>query len=109
EALICRAMMSLIVSSTSSKPAPLTSPFTSPGKHRKYYVISAGKRTGVFDSWLPYVQSLTSGVSGNCQKSYTTYDEACDVYQDLKAQGLVRIVRNCGDEDIFGLLEDAME
>jgi hypothetical protein len=57
----------------------------------------------------PYVQSLTSGVSGNCQKSYPTYDEALDVYQDLKARGLIRIIRNRGDESLFGPVEDAME
>ncbi|KIL55028.1 hypothetical protein M378DRAFT_55446, partial [Amanita muscaria Koide BX008] len=74
---------------------------------RKYYVVSAGRRTGVFDSW-PYVQSLTSGVSGNCQKSYTTYEEAVSVYQHLKANGLVRVIRNRGDESFFGSIEDAM-
>lgn len=110
------------------KSAHTTSPFTTPGRRRKYYVVSAGKCTGVFDSWLystsyilistiylfqllnrPYVQSITSGVSGNCQKSYTTYDEAWEVYQDLKASGLVRIIRNRGDEDLFGPVEDAIK
>jgi hypothetical protein len=57
----------------------------------------------------PYVQSLTFRVSGNCQKSYTMYDEALGVYQDLKVNNLVRIVRNYGDKNIFGLVEDAME
>jgi hypothetical protein len=66
-----------------------------------YYDLSVPNR--------PYVQSLTSGVSGNCQKSYATYDEALGVYQDLKVNGLVRIVRNRGDENIFGPVEDAVE
>ena len=56
-----------------------------------------------------YVQSLTSGVSRNCQKSYATYDEALDVYQDLKASGLLRVVRNRGDDHLFGPVEDAIE
>jgi hypothetical protein len=51
------AMGSLIVSSPPRKPAPLVSPRTTPGKRQKYYVVSAGKRTGVFDSW--FVLSLS--------------------------------------------------
>jgi hypothetical protein len=57
----------------------------------------------------PYVQSLTFGVSGSCQKSYATYNEALNIYQELKASGLVRIARNCGDENFFGPVEDAIE
>ncbi|KAF8501151.1 hypothetical protein F5888DRAFT_1632916 [Russula emetica] len=96
EELICRAMTSFVISlpltpALRKSAVHTTSPFTPPGRRQKYYVVSAGKRTGVFDSWLPYVQSLTSGVSGNCQKSYATYDKAHDVYQDLKESGLLRI------------------
>lgn len=57
----------------------------------------------------PYVHSLTSGVSGSCQKSYVTYDEALGVYRDLKANGLIRVVRDRGDESVFGPIEDAVE
>jgi hypothetical protein len=57
----------------------------------------------------PYVHSLTSRVSGSCQKSYTTYDEALDVYRDLKACGIVRVVREPGDEITFGPIEEAVE
>lgn len=60
-------------------------------------------------SYRPYVQSITSGVSGNCQKSYPTYDEALEDYLDLKARGLIRIVRNRGDENVFGPIENAVQ
>lgn len=118
-------MASLVVASPLRKLTTPASPTTSPRKHKKYYVVSAGKRTGVFDSWYvplpcifpmdwqflnrPYVQSLISGVSGNCQKSYATYDEALDVYHDLKAQGLVKIIRDRGDDSFFGPVENAVE
>ncbi|KAH9956389.1 hypothetical protein BGW80DRAFT_1130732, partial [Lactifluus volemus] len=75
---------------------------------KKYYVVSAGKRTGVFDSWLYLIFLSYYDLSRNCQKSYATYDEALGVYQDLKVNGLVRIVRNRGDENIFGPVEDAV-
>ena len=118
-------MASLIVSSSSRNPGLSVSSFPSPGRRRKYYVVSVGKRTGVFDNWSvllsylllrdlfifirPYVHKLTSGVSGSCQKSYATYDEARGVYLDLKEQGLVRVVRDPGDDVAFGLLEDAVQ
>ena len=36
------------------------------------------------------------------------YNEALDVYRELKANGIVRIIRNRGDEALFGPVEDAM-
>jgi hypothetical protein len=48
-------------------------------------------------------------VSGNCQKSYTTYAEALSVYAHLKESRLVRVVRKPGDEALFGPDEEAME
>jgi hypothetical protein len=57
----------------------------------------------------PYVQSLTSGVRGSCQKSYPSYYEAVKSYNDLKEAGLVRVVRNPEDEILYGSLEDALE
>jgi hypothetical protein len=38
-----------------------------------------------------------------------TYDEALGVYRDLKANGLIRVVRDRGDESVFGPIEDAVE
>ena len=55
------------------------------------------------------MQSLTSGASGSCQKSYSTYDEALSIYQGIKAKGLVRIIRDPGDEVFFGRIEDAIQ
>src|SRR6266852_5319269 len=49
-----------ITSLPPQKSTHTTSPFTTPGKRRKYYVVSAGKRTGVFDNWLYYLFSFLS-------------------------------------------------
>jgi hypothetical protein len=57
----------------------------------------------------PYVQSLTSGVKGSCQKSYSTYYEALGSYNNLKESGLVRVVRNPEDEILYGPLDEAVE
>jgi len=89
-----------------SKRTPFPPPPTTPSK--KYYVVTRGKCTGVFNSW-PYVQALIHGMSGNCHKSYPTYEEACRAYQDAKGKGLVEIIRHCGDEERFGSDEMAME
>jgi hypothetical protein len=48
-------------------------------------------------------------MSGNCQKSYPTYAEASSVYRKIKAKGLVRIIRDPGDEEYFGSLEHAVQ
>lgn len=139
EASICHAMASLEVSSANKTqlstrhppgyPFRLPSPPTTPSKRKKYYVVAVGKCTGVFDNWFvdcftsrspslprftefldrPYVQSLTSGVSGNCHVSYISYSEAFASYMDLKARGLVKIVRMRGDERRFGPLKEAMQ
>lgn len=57
----------------------------------------------------PYVQSLMSGVVGNCQKSYPTHSKALSVYQNIKARGLVQVIRDPGDEIFFGHIEDAIQ
>jgi Caulimovirus viroplasmin len=121
-------MLSLSVSSNPSNSVP-SSPSTTPGRGKKYYVVSVGKCTGVFNNWFtlyfflsrlthdsflfdlnrPYVQSLTSGVTGGCQKSYPTYNEALSVYREIKGKGLVQIIRDPGDEIFFGSIEDAMQ
>jgi len=36
------------------------------------------------------------------------YNEALNVYKDLKASGLIRIIRNYGDDIFFGPVEDAI-
>lgn len=57
----------------------------------------------------PYTHSLTSGVAGNCFKSYQTYEEAWEVYLDLKKKGVLKVVRNVGDDVVFGSLENAIQ
>ena len=57
----------------------------------------------------PYVHNLTSGVRGNCHKSYSTFTEAQTVYTQLRAIGLVRVVRNRGDEIEFGPIGDVVQ
>jgi hypothetical protein len=57
----------------------------------------------------PYVQALINGVSGNCHKSFPTYDEACRAFQDAKGKGLVEIISHRGDEERFRSDESAME
>ena len=56
-----------------------------------------------------YVHSLTSGVTGSCQKSYRTYSEASSVYQEIKVKGLLKIIRDPGDEVHFGSVEYAIQ
>ncbi|KAF8483376.1 hypothetical protein DFH94DRAFT_679922 [Russula ochroleuca] len=100
------AMTSLIVLPPPSTP-PFFSLFTTSTMPQKFYIVFVGKCTGIFDDW-PLVSSITSGVSGNCHKSYRTYNEAVNAYRDLKARGLVRVVRNPGDDAIFGPTESLM-
>lgn len=56
-----------------------------------------------------HIHKYMSRVSGNCQKSYTTFGEASEIYRNLKANGLVRIIREPGDENFFGPLDEAIQ
>lgn len=56
-----------------------------------------------------YVESITSGVTGGSQKSYPTYSEALSVYSQLKSRGLLQVIRDPGDEWLFGPLDDAIQ
>jgi hypothetical protein len=53
----------------------------------------------------PYVKN----VSGATHKSFRTHDLALDYYLDAKAKGRVRVVRNPGDDVIYGSRSDAMQ
>jgi len=53
QSLLCNAMQSLAVSPSSPNSVP-SSPSATPGRRKKYYVVSAGKRAGVFDNWFVY-------------------------------------------------------
>jgi hypothetical protein len=48
---LCNSMFSLSVSSNPSNPVP-SSPSATPGRGQKYYVVSVGKCSGVFDNWF---------------------------------------------------------
>jgi hypothetical protein len=72
-------------------------------------VVSSQRSSDSLDLNRPYVQSLTSGMSRSCQKSYSIYSEALSVYQNIKAKGLVWIIRDPGDETFFGCIEDAIQ
>jgi hypothetical protein len=57
DGVLITAMASLVVSSSPRKTVFPVSSLRSPGRRRKFYVVSVGKRTGVFESWfvLPLV------------------------------------------------------
>jgi len=48
-------------------------------------------------------------VSGARYQSYPTHAEAKEVYKNDKAKGLVRIVRDPGDDEIYGPMFYAMQ
>jgi hypothetical protein len=48
---LCSAMDSLAFSPTPPNSVP-SSPSATPGRHKKYYVVSVGKCAGVFDNWF---------------------------------------------------------
>ncbi|KIM35206.1 hypothetical protein M413DRAFT_42320, partial [Hebeloma cylindrosporum] len=75
---------------------------------KKYYVITIGKCTGVFwDEW-DRVSSLIKRVPGARYKGFSTRNEAVEYYLDAKNKGLVRVVRDPGDDALFGPIRDAM-
>ena len=48
-------MASLVILSSSKKPSLPVSAYTSSVRCHKYYVVSVGKRTGVFDNWFVHL------------------------------------------------------
>ncbi|KIJ90577.1 hypothetical protein K443DRAFT_116395, partial [Laccaria amethystina LaAM-08-1] len=75
----------------------------------KYYVVLVGKKTGVFwEEWVN-VEPLIKKVSGARHKSFRTHDEALTFYLDAKTQSKVRVVRNPGDDCIYGPISQAMQ
>ena len=55
------------------------------------------------------VTPLVSGISGAWYKGFSTHDKAARFYLDAKEKGLVRIVRDPGDDALFGPLHEAMQ
>ena len=107
-----------------SSMAPVPSP--SRRRARKFYSVTIGKRCGVFQQWCvywsimtgyffpltwrfrSYVKTLVDGVSGATFTGFRIYDDAVEDYFEAKAAGLVRVVRNPGDELVYGPLSMAV-
>jgi hypothetical protein len=60
-------------------------------------------------SYRDHVLPLVSGVSGARYKGFSTCEKAIAYYLDAKDNGLVNIVRDPGDDALFGPLHDAMQ
>lgn len=54
-----------------------------------------------------FVQTLVTGVSGGLATGFKRYDDAIADYFEAKARGLVTVVRQPGDDDIFGPRSEA--
>jgi hypothetical protein len=119
--------------SAAIRTAPATisgmSPQTSLRK-RKYYVVLVGKCAGIYyDEWhvfLPFiffsfpclltskpsrenVEPLIRHVSNARYKGFSTHQTAFDFYIDAKEKNKVRIVRNPGDDEKYGPIENSIQ
>lgn len=56
-----------------------------------------------------YVFPIVENVSGALYKSFSTHLEALEYYKAKKAEGLVNIARDPGDDEVFGPIEDAIQ
>ncbi|KIJ96213.1 hypothetical protein K443DRAFT_107586, partial [Laccaria amethystina LaAM-08-1] len=63
----------------------------------KYYSVVVGKCCGVFAKW-----TLINRVPGGLATGFRTYNEAVEDYNDAKAWGFVRLVREPSDDLVFG-------
>ena len=63
-----------------------------------------------FHSQTPrsYVKTLVDGVSKATFTGFKVYDDAVEDYFEAKAAGLVRVVRDPGDELLYGPLSKAI-
>jgi len=57
------------------------------------------------DKVTPFIH----GVSGAWYKGFATHEQAAKFYLGAKEKGLVSIVRDPGDDKLFGPLRDAMQ
>jgi hypothetical protein len=55
------------------------------------------------------VELLIRYVSNARHRSFPTFDKAVAYYLDAKRRNLVRIVRDCGDDDIYGPINAAVQ
>lgn len=106
---------------------PGSSPPVSPKcKVEKYYAIIVGKCAGVYwNEWLvslpliycvanlnmfrDNVLPLVSNVSGARYRGFATLETAKDYYLNAKRMGKVRIVRDPGDDQVFGPESEAIQ
>ncbi|KAF8335186.1 hypothetical protein F5887DRAFT_892160 [Amanita rubescens] len=100
-------MSALTSQASASSSAPPHAPIAIFGQRKKYYVVTVGRRCGVFSSW-PYVNSLVYGIPGNTFIGFYTYNEAIQEYNNAKEAGIVEVVRDDEDDLIFGPIEDAI-
>ncbi|KIM40822.1 hypothetical protein M413DRAFT_411635 [Hebeloma cylindrosporum] len=80
-----------------------------PLQEDRYYTVVVGKCTGVFyDKWYK-VECLVSGVPASVPKcrKYKTEDKAIRAYAEAKKAGIVKVVRDPGDDKKFGPLSSA--
>ena len=96
-------------------------------RKRKYYVVLVGKCTGIFhDEWRVYfffvrilfaytfpfrekVEPLIRHVSNARFKGFSTYETAEEFYRDAKQNNKVKIVREPGDDQKYGPIENAVQ
>lgn len=107
-------------------PAAVNNPAPRNAAHRKYYVICAGKKCGVFwEEWYAHgshfaqvthtlfrrthVEILIKNVSGARYKSFRPFAKAMEYYLLKKGSGEVELIRNPGDDIIFGPLSEAVQ
>ncbi|KAH8102762.1 hypothetical protein DFH11DRAFT_1735401 [Phellopilus nigrolimitatus] len=80
--------------SSSSMPGPAgpsSAGLYSSQKRTRWYVITAGLRTGVFNDWLE-AGRYVSGVTGAIYKGYDSEEEATDAFNEAVRAGHVRVV-----------------
>ncbi len=57
-------------------------------QHRRWYVVTAGKKVGIWRTWLD-ISDYVNGVSGNAHQSFKRRAEAEEYYYGAKEAGHV--------------------
>ncbi|KAM6489702.1 hypothetical protein JOM56_014725 [Amanita muscaria] len=71
---------------------PMHLPCPPEGKYiKKFYLVTAGSEVGIFFEW-PKTHSVTSGIPGNSQKAYRTWDEALREYTNAYNENHLRVI-----------------
>jgi len=53
------------------------------------------------------IEPLVKRVSGSCYKSFLTHEQVLAYYSDTKNNGRVEVIRNPGDDKIYGPRSEA--